>query len=117
MMHTAATQFQYYPECRDLIFTRRVQLQAPGDSGVVRERLMDPTHCSCTKARKVSSSPNSMHISQLFLQYKQDYNVGWFWDCQVWGGVAPPQGHSACCSDVGIKKAMIDYEKKDKFFM
>jgi len=40
-----------------------VQLQASGVSGAVRECLLSPTHCSCTKTRKVPSRHNSMHTS------------------------------------------------------
>ena len=44
-------------------FSKQVWLQASGVPGAVRERLIGPTHYSCTKTRKVPSHPNSMHTS------------------------------------------------------
>ena len=69
---TATTQLPYNPDCTVLTFARRVQLQALGDSGAVRENLTSPTHCSCTKPRRVPSRPGSPHTSELFLQCKQE---------------------------------------------
>jgi len=63
MMHTATIQFQYYPECAVLTFTRQVRLQASGVSGAITEHLIGPAHCSCSRTRKMSSHPDSMHTS------------------------------------------------------
>ena len=43
---------------RVLTFTRQVRLQAPGVAGVVRECLIGPAHCSCTKTRRLPSRPD-----------------------------------------------------------
>ena len=77
---TATIQFQYLLDHTVLTFTRPVWLQASGVPGAVRGCLIDPTHCSCTNIREVPSHP-----STLLLQYREEYNVGWFWDCQVKG--------------------------------
>jgi len=34
--------------------------QAAGVPAAVRKRLIGPTHCSCTKTRKVPSCPSSL---------------------------------------------------------
>ena len=44
-------------------FCRQVWLQAAGFAGAVRERLISPTHCSCTKTREVPSRSDSIHTS------------------------------------------------------
>jgi len=75
----------------------RLWRQAAELQGAVRECLIGPAHGSRTKTGKVPSCPDSKarerasHASSLFLQCKQEYNVGCFWDRQVWGVVAPSQ--------------------------
>ena len=91
---TGTTQLQYYPDGTVRTFTKQVWLQASRVSDAVR--LTGPTHCSCTKTRKVPSCPNSLHTSELLLQCKQEYSVGWFSDHQVWG--------SGCTTRQGLTK-------------
>jgi len=104
---TATTQFQYLPECT---------IQAAGVPGAVRECLIGPAHCSCTKARKVPRRPSS-----LLLQYRQEHNVNSFWDCQVvwWGEAVPPQrlGMNSNENDGGLYISFQENLQKSLIFL